>query len=36
MVKWANFVQPKTKSDKVDRIPTELGPVKQADGGPIK
>ena len=34
VVKWANFVQPKTVKDVI--TPTELGPVKQAQGGPIK
>lgn len=34
MVKWANFVQPKSVKDVI--APTELGPVKQAHGGPIK
>ena len=34
MVKWANFVQPKSVKDVI--APTRLGPVKQAHGGPIK
>nr|POE66772.1 hypothetical protein CFP56_63915 [Quercus suber] len=34
VVKWANFVQPKSVKDDITH--TELGPVKQADGGPIK
>ena len=33
-VKWANFVQPKSVLD--DKTSTELGPVKQADGGSFK
>ena len=34
MVKWANFVQPKSVKNVI--TPTELGPIKQAYGGPIK
>ena len=34
VVKWANFVQPKSVKDVI--APTGLGPVKQAHGGPIK
>ena len=33
-VKWANFVQPKSGLN--DKTSTELGPVKQADGGSFK
>ena len=34
VVKWANFVQPKTVKDVI--TPPELRPVKQAQGGPFK
>jgi len=34
VVKWANFVQPKSVLD--DKTSTELGPVKQANGGSFK
>ncbi|KAK7828851.1 hypothetical protein CFP56_029888 [Quercus suber] len=34
MVKWANFVQPKSVKDDITH--TEFGNVKQANGGPIK
>ena len=34
MVKWANFVQPKSVEDVI--APTALRPIKQAYGGPIK
>nr|POF27376.1 hypothetical protein CFP56_14493 [Quercus suber] len=34
VVKWANFVQPKSVKDVL--APTKLEPVKQAHGGPIK
>ena len=34
VVKWANFVQPKSVKDII--TPTELGPIKKAHGGSIK
>ena len=34
VVKWANFVQPKSIKDVI--APIGLGPIKQAHGGPIK
>nr|POE91495.1 hypothetical protein CFP56_14605 [Quercus suber] len=34
MVKWANFVQPKSVKDDITH--TDFGNIKQADGGPIK